>query len=137
MKKLDGPLDVGFINRTFFSEHTNVATINKGECFLWAYLAYRLYKNVELWDMGAHAFVRDKVTGKFYDSERPQGEEDWKDLPATNFGKGCGCHRCKQPARKFRVARKFRYAWRGMAKLHHVRWKKLHQEIKEVIEKNT
>ena len=137
MKKLHGPLDVAFINKTFFPEYEDVSVINQAECFLWAYLAYRLYRNVELWDMGAHAFVRDKVTGKFYDSERPQGEEDWKELPATNWGKGCGCPRCQEPARKFRVARKFRYAWRGMAKRHHVKWKKLHQEIKKVIEQHT
>lgn len=137
MKKLNGSLDVNFINRTFFPDYLDVSVINMGECFLWAYLAYRLYKNIELWDMGAHAFVRDKVTGKFYDSERPQGESDWRNLPATNFGQGCGCPRCQDPPRKFKTARKFRYSWRGMAKRHHVSWKKLHQEIKEVIEKNT
>lgn len=137
MKKLAGPIDVKFINRTFFPEYLDVAVINQGECFLWAYLAYRLYKNVELWDMGSHAFVRDRVTGKFYDSEKPNGEEDWQELPATNWGKGCGCPRCQEPARHFKTARKFRYAWRGCAKRHHVRCKKLHQEIKKVIDTHT
>jgi hypothetical protein len=134
MKRLDGPPNVEFINNKFFSHHTRASDINQGECFLWAYLAYRLYKNVELWDMGAHAFVRDKVTGKFYDSERPQGEEDWKELPATNWGQGCGCSRCQQPARKFNVARKFRKAWIGMTKKHKVQWEAIDLKIKKVIE---
>jgi len=134
MKRLNGPLDVQFINNNFFSHHARPSDINKGECFLWAYYAYRLYPNVELWDMGAHAFVRDKVTGKFYDSERPNGEEDWQDLPATNFGKGCGCPICRRPARKFGVARKFRKAWRGMTKKFNVKWNIIHLKVKHTIE---
>ena len=137
MKKLNGPLDVAFINRTFFSKYLDVSVINMGECFLWAYLAYRLYDNVELWDMGAHAFVRSKTTGKFYDSERPNGEEDWKDLPATNFGQGCGCPRCQQPARKFATAGKFRRSWKGCTKRFGVKWDKIHEKIKRVIQANT
>jgi len=136
MKRLNGPLNVEFINNEFFSHHDRASDINKGECFLWAYYAYRLYKNVELWDMGAHAFVRDRVTGKFYDSESPQGKEDWKELPATNWGKGCGCPRCHQPARKFKVARKFRKAWKGMTKRFKVEWNIIHLKIKKVIEEH-
>jgi hypothetical protein len=136
MKRLHGPLDVNFINSKFFSHHTHPSNINKGECFLWAYYAWRLYKNLELWDMGAHAFVRDKVTGKFYDSQRPNGEEDWKELPATNWGYGCGCPRCQLPARKFKVARKFRKAWKGMTKRFKVEWDIIHLKIKKVIEEH-
>jgi hypothetical protein len=75
----------------------NPAKINKGQCFRWAFIAYNLFEDVELWSYGIHAFV--KVEKKFYDSERLQGEEDWKDLPACNFGKGCGnlyCISCKK-----------------------------------------
>jgi len=135
MKKLHGPLNVDFINKTFFKEYKDVAVINQGECFLWAYIAYRLYKNVELWDMECHAFVRDKVTGKFYDSERPLGEENWKDLPATNFGIGPSYR--QDTVHKFGIARTFRYNWRDSAKRFRVNWKRLHQRIKRVIEKNT
>jgi hypothetical protein len=136
VKKMAGPLDVAFINRTLFPHHQDVSEINKGECFLWAYYAYRLYNNLELWDMGSHAFVRDKVSGKFYDSERPQGEENWKDLPATNFGKGCGCPVCKRPARHFKVARKFRYSWRSLARRSNVKWNLIHLRVKLTIEKH-
>lgn len=133
MKKLKGSLNVRFINRHFFPGEP-VEIINQGECFLWAYLAYRLYKDVELWDMGSHAFVRSKNTGRFYDSERPQGVEDWKDLPATNFGEGCGCGRCKQPARQFKTAGKFRRSWIGMMKRFEVDYDKVNKQILELIQ---
>jgi hypothetical protein len=76
----------------------NPQQINKGLCMRWAYMAYIMFEGVELYSIGAHAFV--KYQGKFYDSERLQGEEDWKDLPACNFGVGCGCGICKQGIRK-------------------------------------
>lgn len=136
MKRLNGPPNVEFINNKFFSHHARASDINQGECFLWAYYAYRLYKNVELWDMGSHAFVRDKVTGKFYDSERPNGEVDWKELPATNWGHGCGCSRCQQPPRQFKVAGKFRRSWRGMTKRFMVEWNTIHLKIKKAIEEH-
>jgi hypothetical protein len=137
MKKLDGPLDVAFINRTFFSDYKDVKIINEGECFLWAYHAYRLYKDVELWDMETHAFVRSKSTGKFYDSEKPEGEKDWKDLRATNFGVGCGCLSCRRPPRHFITGGSFRRGWGYMAKKFDVKWNKVHAKIKRVIEKET
>jgi hypothetical protein len=133
MKKLKGSLNVRFINRHFFPNQPEF-TINEGECFLWAYLAYRLYKDVELWDMGSHAFVRSKKTGKFYDSERPKGVDDWKELPATNWGKGCGCGRCQQPARKFKTAGKFRQSWIGMMKRFEVDYDKINKQIFDLIQ---
>jgi len=137
MKKLAGPIDVGFINRTFFPGYLDVSVINMGECFLWAYIAFHLYDNLELCDMGAHAFVRSKLDNKFYDSERPQGEEDWKDLPATNFGEGCGCNICTQGIRKYKDIKKFQHTWRGMTKKHNVNWSKVDAKIRKVIEANT
>ena len=136
MKKLNGPLNVRFINRHFFPKQPEF-TINQGECFLWAYLAYRLYDDVELWDMGSHAFVRSKRTGKFYDSERPQGVKNWKDLPATNWGHGCGCGRCQQPARKFKTAGKFRRSWIGMMKRFEVDYVQLNDKINQFIKDRT
>lgn len=72
------------------------AKINRGLCMRWAYMAFHMFEGVELWDYGSHAFIR--YQGKFYDSERLQGVEDWKDLPACNFGYGCGCSKCKREA---------------------------------------
>ena len=84
--------------------------INTGWCMQWAYTAHYMFEDVELWYMTSHAFVR--YQDKFYDSERLQGENDWRDLPATNFGKGCGCFKCSVPARHVSVA-KFRTVWEG------------------------
>jgi hypothetical protein len=59
--------------------HTVIESINYGRCFIWAYLCYSTFDNVELWTTDWHAFV--KHNGKFYDSEVPNGIEDWKLLP--------------------------------------------------------
>lgn len=134
MKRMPGKLSVSFINKTFFPDYQDVSVINKGECFLWAYTAYCLYRDVELWYMYAHAFVRSKRNGLFYDSERPHGVEDWKDLPATNMGNGCGCGDCKKPATKLLTPRKFRHTWRGMAKRCNVNYRELHKKIRQVID---
>ena len=132
MQRLNGPVDVKFINRTFFPDDI-VEDINKGRCFLWAYLAFRLYKNTRLCDMGSHAFVYSKDTKKFYDSERPLGEKSWKDLPATNFGVGCGCGRCTKGRVTYKIPRKFRKSWKFMTEHHNVDWQKIHQQIKKVL----
>lgn len=52
--------------------------INGGWCMDWAYIAYHLYKGVELWTNDQHAFVRQGT--KFYDSESPNGIRKWEDL---------------------------------------------------------
>lgn len=55
--------------------------INCGDCYRWAYTAYLIYggtlysfENKYL----AHAFI--KIKNKYYDSESPDGESDWKHL---------------------------------------------------------
>lgn len=132
MSKLTGPLDVSFINRTFFRD-VDPPEINYGKCFIWAYIAFHLYEDVELWSFGNHAFV--KYDGKFYDSERPNGEEDWSDLPATNWGKGCGCSICKNPAKKVsEVSFKSSKHWGGQAKRFHVTWEGLRMKVQRAIE---
>lgn len=133
MRKLDGRLNVAFINKRFFPDYLDVSVINEGECFVWAYIAYRLYSNLELWDMEAHAFVRCRKTGKFYDSERPKGVVDWRDLPATNFGMGCGCYTCQTPASKYRSVATFRDAWERQRKRFNIDFQKIDQEIKQVL----
>lgn len=126
MEKLTGPLDVRFINETFFPEYKDVSVINEGECFHWAYVAFRLYKGVQLWDISTHAFVR--YDGKFYDSERPLGEEDWKDLPAANFGVGTSYE-----ARPI-SPREFKKAWRGSARRFRVVWKDVRAQVQKVVQ---
>ena len=55
--------------------------INRGNCYRWAYVAYMLYGGdlISVERFGAHAFI--KIGNKYYDSESPQGVEDWKHLP--------------------------------------------------------
>lgn len=130
MKKLNGPLSVKFINRHFFNDYKDVSVINMGECFLWAYIAYSLYDRVQLWDMGSHAFVR--YQGKFYDSEVPDGVSDWRDLPACNFGEGCGCQACKKPAGP-RAPATFHDNWASSAARHRVDWKKVDRKVQRII----
>jgi hypothetical protein len=135
MPRLNGPLDVHFINRTFFPSD-NPSKINTGRCFLWAYIAFRLYKGVELWTHEAHAFV--KYRGKFYDSQRPHGEEDWRDLPATNFGQGCGCSRCGRPAKQMSPKLFKTYnQWGRLAKRYNVVWKDVRALVQKVVESKT
>lgn len=89
--------------------------------------------------MDCHAFVRDKITGKFYDAERPNGEEDWRDLPATNFGVGCSpnCKRCKLGVKKFQTAGRFRLEWIRMVNIFKTNWNKVNKEIKKTIKDYT
>lgn len=72
------------VTKKFFSDYKDVAVINEGECFIWAYTAYVMFQDVELWYNNHHAFV--KYRGRFYDSERLRGVSDWRDLPATEGG---------------------------------------------------
>src|SRR5277367_2221626 len=56
----------------------NPKLINYGSCMKWAYVAYHMFKGLELWDTNCHAFVKYK--GKFYDSETLGGVSDWREL---------------------------------------------------------
>lgn len=133
MERLSKSLNVAFINKTFFPDYKDVKVINQGECFLWAYIAFQLYEGVQLWTFGSHAFVKYK--GKFYDSERPRGVKDWKDLPATNFGQGCGCWACSKPARRQTVnAFKKPGSWGGSAKRFGVKWSDVRKQVQRVID---
>lgn len=134
MRRLSGPLDVKFINKTFFpKDYKRPSLINQGRCFLWAYIAWRLYRNLKLCDMGSHAFVQSKKTKKFYDSQRPKGERSWKDLPATYFGHGCGCKRCLKGRKTYRTAGEFKRSWTVMSDIYKVDWCKLNRKIEDVL----
>lgn len=117
------------ITKTFFP-YVSPLVINSGRCFQWAYLTFRSFEKVELWHMKTHAFV--KYQDKFYDAERLKGVEDYVDLPATNFGKGCGCHRCLLPAQK-RTLIAFKHSWRGMQKIYGIKWEELDRQALKVI----
>lgn len=134
MKRLDRSIDVEFITRTFFPKDIhNPAEINKGRCFLFAYITYRIYKDARLYDYGVHAFIQSKSNKKFYDSERVSGEKDWRDLPATNFGLGCFCIDCQKPARPIRTATRFKSIWKKMADKYGIDWKEVNRQIEKVL----
>lgn len=82
MKKLS-PFDPVLITKAYFPQFIHTPDqINYGQCFEWAIYAHDTFKGIELYDITIHAFV--KHGGKYYDSERPQGEKDWHDLPACS-----------------------------------------------------
>ena len=122
MRKLKN-FDPNFITETFFSE-IDPEEINMGQCFQWAYLAYNLFENVELWDLPHHAFVKYK--GKYYDSECPNGEKDWRDLPASNWGRWY-----KTPRRQTPSA--FKRDWFLQTKRFDTSWNELETLAKELI----
>lgn len=88
-----------FPEKGYFTK--NPKRINNGICMRWAYCSYLMFNNVELWSIPSHAFI--KIDKKFYDAERLCGEFDWRDLPATNFGKGCGYRKCSLGARRLGI----------------------------------
>ena len=102
----------------------NPNQINKGLCMRWAYMAYLMFENIELWSTCGHAFI--KVGNKFYDSETLQGEEDWKDLPACNFG-ACGCAN-KGPF-VFKKLKSFQRFWNKNSRTK-PDWKQYWEEVK-------
>jgi hypothetical protein len=49
--------------------------VNYGDCYKWAWIAYKIFNDVELWSHESHAFIRYRR--KFYDSETLNGIENW------------------------------------------------------------
>ncbi|MGH2481370.1 MAG: hypothetical protein ACRDHW_17085, partial [Ktedonobacteraceae bacterium] len=131
MPRLDQTIDVPFVNRTFFPNDKDPSAINKGRCFLWAYIAFRLYKGVELWSFGSHAFV--KQGDRFYDSVSPKGERDWKNLPACNFGRGCGCPHCVTTEQVSPKTFKSREYWGKNARNRNIVWKDVREQVQRVV----
>lgn len=89
-RKLSGPIDGEMITREFFPDVEDPETINYGDCMKWAYIAYHLYEDVQLYSNKPHAFV--KQGKKFYDSESPNGIARWRligcnDRCAPHYGK--------------------------------------------------
>lgn len=120
MKKLT-PFKPALITKTFFKNY-DPSVINEGECFIWAYLAHLIFKDVEIWYLDCHAFV--KYRGKFYDSERPRGVSDWQDLPATEDG--------SEPARRRNVST-FKKYWASQPKRFDTSWAELESKARKVL----
>lgn len=72
-------LNPTFLNSTFFSGYHNVGDINCGRCYDWAYYAYCLYPNVELWSTADHAWVY--YDGRHWDAEVIRGRMHFSLLP--------------------------------------------------------
>lgn len=123
MTKLE-KFDARFVTKTFFPSF-RAADINTGRCFMWAFLAYKLFQDVELYDTDVHAFV--KYNGKFYDSETHKGVKDWRKLP---------CHKLVKPsidAQKHSLA-SYKYRWSNSCSAYVVgRWAELETKAKKVL----
>lgn len=70
------PFQPNLIHPNFFQHYNNPIEINFGDCFKWAFIAYRLFNDVELWSHEIHAFI--KYRGRFYDSETLDGIKNWR-----------------------------------------------------------
>lgn len=60
------------------------AEINRGWCFVWAWIAHRIFPRSQLIYGSGHACIR--LDGKFYDSEATSGVDNIEGLPTVN---GC------------------------------------------------
>jgi hypothetical protein len=110
------------ITETFFSD-VKPNRINHGQCFIWAYLAYKSFKGVELYDTNCHAFVR--YNGRYYDSERPKGEKNWYDLPANK-------HAFDVPTK--RKMGEFRSRWHSQTGRFETTWQEIDTKVKKIRE---
>lgn len=127
MKKLPH-FKASFVTETFFS-HIHRDRINRGHCFAWAYIAFNLFEGVEIWDTDSHAFV--KYQGKFYDSDKPEGEEDWKDLPANNFGQ---THYGRKLVARCQPIEEFKDLWHGNPENYGYTWDELEVAALETLQ---
>lgn len=122
--------DPALVTKEFFPEHINSPhLINHGRCFVWAYAAHKIFRGVEIWDVQgrwSHAFVYNPKTKKFYDSERPEGVDDWQTLPAS---RECGQNLKAGP----RKMSKFLRDWKETGRNHKVSWYHIDRQIRKVI----
>lgn len=72
------PFSPGIIHPNLFPQYPHPMQINFGDCFKWAWAAFRLFNNVELYSQQCHAFI--KYRGKFYDSESLDGVKVYSKL---------------------------------------------------------
>lgn len=123
MKKLP-TFRPSLVTKEFFPSYKNVAEINMGECFIWAYAAYCMFDYVHLWHLNCHAFV--KYRGRFYDSEVLKGSPYWQDLPATEGG--------DYPAAPASSVQYFKTEW-GSPKVYGITWAQIEKKAEQAIRK--
>lgn len=124
MKKLH-PFQPKIITNLF--KYSNPEQINEGECFVWAYYAFLIFKDVKLCYTRCHAFV--KYNGKYYDSEAHAGENDWRDLKANDFGFGSS----KNGLEKSVSVKQFKYFWRDEPERFWTSWQDIEKKAKDII----
>ena len=120
------------ITKNYFPKYIKQpAVINNGRCWIWAYLTFKSFKNVELWDTCGHAFIKHE--DKFYDAERVNGELDWTNLPAANAGFVDPCDVCGPIGRTEALSlteEAFQYHWASQTSRFATSWHKLEALIK-------
>lgn len=110
------------VTREFFPEYKDVSVINEGECFIWAYFAHLIFRDVEIWDVCCHAFVRRH--GRFFDSETLRGSPDWQDLPATEDADG--------PPRQLSIS-SFKKEWSSQPRRFSTSWEEIESRARRVL----
>ena len=123
-----------FISRHFFSDylkHNNLRGINSGRCYDWAYLAYRMFADIQLWTTDFHAWVR--YGRKYHDSETGR-------FGVLNFME-LGCNRrnaypvpWEKQAPKLMGVDEFKKFWNGRGSGHRRHWDSLLEpQLKKVL----
>jgi hypothetical protein len=125
------PFQPAIVTAAYFPSYLNTPEkLNEGRCWQWAYLAHKTFKDVELWDICDHAFVRYR--NKFYDSERLFfGEMDWRDLPAASTGWSdyLVCPECeagnREPGAAHLLEWQFKNHWTYQTRRYNTTWEEL------------
>ena|ERR1700723_1807 len=124
--------DPGLITREFFPQHlSHPEDINHGQCFVWSYVGYKLFEDVELWDLQAtwsHAFLYHRGTKKFYDSETLNGVKDWREFPCSVI-----CLGGKDVKAGERKLSNFFYDWHESKERHDISWRALDQKVEKLL----
>jgi hypothetical protein len=124
MRKLT-PFRPQVITWNFFPYDINSPEdINKGRCFVWAYLAFKVFKGVRLYRTSIHAFV--KHGSRFYDSETPRGVKSSELLPIHKRHPTCIFSHEQLPAAEFR------FQFPNLSGLG-LSWSELDQRAKELL----
>lgn len=93
------PFQPNIIHSNFFSKYPHPIEINFGDCFKWAWIAYKLFQDVELWSHESHAFI--KYRGKFYDSETLSGTKNYRRIRTVKDNSDMGPAASKMTANEF------------------------------------
>lgn len=82
------PFQPSLIHPNFFRQYISPIEINYGDCFKWAWVAHKLFEDVELWSHESHAMIKRR--GRFYDSEALDGIKNWRRLRTIKDNSGIG-----------------------------------------------